>query len=60
LIGFLLSAGITTAIGTSLVADHGRRVIPWLCATAVALGILFGWAITGFIAYVQLSATTRQ
>jgi hypothetical protein len=57
--GLLLSGALTAAVGKTLVSEHGRKVIPALCAFAVLLGLLLGWAIDGYIAYVQASAEAR-
>jgi hypothetical protein len=47
---------MTVAVGRSLVAERGARVIPGLCAFALLFGLLIGWAIDGYIAYVRTSA----
>lgn len=57
--GLALSAALTTAIGRTFVAEHGPSVIPVLCGVALLLGLLFGWAIDGYIAYVRASAEMR-
>lgn len=54
--GIGLSAALTIALGRTFVAQHGRRLIPVLCVLAVLCGLLLGWAIDGYIAYVRLSA----
>jgi hypothetical protein len=54
-----LTSALTVAVGKQLVADYGRKVVPGLCAAALATGLLIGWAINGFIAYVRLWQTMR-
>jgi hypothetical protein len=44
------------AIGRNLVAEHGRRIVPGLALLAIVAGLLFGWAIDGYIQYVRASA----
>jgi hypothetical protein len=56
LLGLALSGALTTAIGRTFVEDRGPKVIPILCAVALLLGLLFGWAIDGYVAYVRASA----
>jgi hypothetical protein len=60
LFGLALGGAITVAVGKSLVDDHGRKVIPALVAAGVVLGVLIGWALSGYIDYVRYSATIRQ
>jgi hypothetical protein len=57
--GFVLSGALTVAVGRSLVAEHGRRLVPGLCVFAVLFGALLGWALDGYIAYVHASAEMR-
>jgi hypothetical protein len=38
------------------VAERGWKVIPALAAFALLFGLLVGWAINGYIAYVRASA----
>jgi hypothetical protein len=59
LFSLALSAAMTVAVGRNLVAEHGRRVIPILVVTAVCAGLLLGWALDGYIAYVRASAEMR-
>jgi hypothetical protein len=40
-------------------AEHGRKWLPALCVFALLFGLLLGWAINGYIDYVQASATMR-
>ncbi|HEX4013575.1 MAG TPA: hypothetical protein VHX17_06765 [Candidatus Cybelea sp.] len=54
--GFVLAASTTVAIGRNLVAEHGRRIVPGLALLAIVAGLLFGWAIDGYIQYVRASA----
>lgn len=54
--GIALSAALTVAVGRSLVAERGPKIVPALCAFALLFGLLLGWAIDGYIAYVRLSA----
>jgi hypothetical protein len=54
--GLALSGALTFAVGRSLVAERGPRIVPVLCVVAVLFGLLLGWAINGYIAYVRLSA----
>jgi hypothetical protein len=51
-----LSAALTAAIGRTFVEERGRKVIPMLVTVALLLGLLFGWAIDGYVAYVRASA----
>jgi len=53
--GVALSGALTAAVGRTLVVESGRKVIPALCAFALFFGLLIGWAINGYIAYVRLS-----
>jgi hypothetical protein len=57
--GILLSGALTVAVGRSLVAEHGRKWVPALCVFALLFGLLIGWAINGYIDYVNASATMR-
>jgi NhaP-type Na+/H+ or K+/H+ antiporter len=54
--GVALSAALTAAVGRGFVLEHGPKVIPALCIFAVLLGLLLGWAINGYLAYVRESA----
>jgi hypothetical protein len=54
--GFALSAALAVAVGRSLVVSHGKKIVPSLCVLAVLLGLLVGWAINGYIAYIRESA----
>ncbi len=54
--GLALSSALTVAAGRGLVAQRGRRIVPALCAFALLLGLLFGWALDGYVAYVRASA----
>jgi hypothetical protein len=54
--GLALSAALTVAVGRSLVGERGAGVIPALCVFALLFGLLLGWAIDGYIAYVRFSA----
>jgi hypothetical protein len=56
LFGMALSAAMTAAVGQSFVHERGRRVIPALCIVALLLGLLIGYALNGYIAYVSASA----
>jgi predicted benzoate:H+ symporter BenE len=56
LFGVALSAALTFAVGRTLVIERGLKVIPLLCAVALLFGLLLGWAINGYIAYVRASA----
>jgi len=56
LFGIALSAAFTVAVGRNLVAERGRKIVPALCAIALLMGLLIGWAINGYIAYVRASA----
>lgn len=56
LYGFVLAAAIALALGRSLVIAYGPRIVPALWVAAAVLGLTFGWAITGYIAYVRASA----
>lgn len=53
--GVALSGALTAAVGRTLVVERGRKVIPALCAFALLFGLLIGWAINGYIAYVRFS-----
>jgi hypothetical protein len=57
--GLALSCAIAVAVGKQLVEDHGRRIVPLIAVGALIFGLLAGWALTRFIAYVQVSETTR-
>ncbi len=57
--GILLSAAITIALGRRLVEARGVKIVPLLCGLALAFGLLFGWAINGYIDYVRASAEMR-
>ncbi|MGB6522938.1 MAG: hypothetical protein WBE83_14320 [Candidatus Cybelea sp.] len=57
--GFVLAGAMTVAIGRTLVAEHGRRIVPGLVLAAVVAGLLFGWAIDGYVQYVRASAQMR-
>jgi hypothetical protein len=56
LFGVALSCALTFAVGRTLVAERGWKVIPALAAFALLFGLLVGWAINGYIAYVRASA----
>lgn len=51
-----LSAAIAVALGRSLIVSHGTKIVPSLCALALLFGLLLGWAVNGYIAYVRESA----
>jgi hypothetical protein len=53
--GVALSAALTFAVGRSLVLERGPKIIPALCAFGLLFGLLLGWAIDGYIAYVRAS-----
>jgi NhaP-type Na+/H+ or K+/H+ antiporter len=55
--GMLLSFALTAAVGTPLVREHGRKLVPWLAVFTVLLGLVLGYAIASYIAYVRASAT---
>jgi hypothetical protein len=54
--GIALSSALTFAIGKGLVAERGAKIVPVLCICALLCGLLLGWALDGYIAYVRLSA----
>jgi hypothetical protein len=54
--GIALSGALTIAIGRPLLVRPSRRLVAALVVFAVFLGLLFGWAIDGYIAYVRMSA----
>lgn len=56
LFGVALSAALTFAVGKNLAIERGPKVIAALCAFALFFGLLLGWAINGYIAYVRASA----
>jgi hypothetical protein len=56
LFGIALSAAMTFAVGRPLVSERGPKIIPALCVVALLVGLLLGWAINGYIAYVRESA----
>ncbi|HTA53349.1 MAG TPA: hypothetical protein VK755_01285 [Candidatus Acidoferrales bacterium] len=56
LFGVALSCALTFAVGRTFVAERGWKVIPALAAFALLFGLLVGWAINGYIAYVRASA----
>jgi hypothetical protein len=43
-------------VGRGLVAQHGTKIVPSLAVLSVLLGLLLGWAINGYLAYVRASA----
>lgn len=51
-----LSAALTIAIGRGLVLQHGTKIVPSLAVLSVLFGLLLGWAINGYLAYVRASA----
>jgi hypothetical protein len=51
-----LSAALTTAVSRGFVLERGRKVVPALCVFALVFGLLLGWAINGYLAYVRASA----
>jgi uncharacterized membrane protein len=55
LFGLALSAALTVAVGGPFAARR-PRLVPALCAFALIFGLVVGWAINGYIAYVNLSA----
>jgi uncharacterized membrane protein YfcA len=59
LFGLALSGALTAAIGRTFVEERGPKVIPVLFAVALVLGLLFGWAIDGYVAYARASAEMR-
>jgi len=56
--GVALSAALTTAVGRNFVLERGPRILPALALFALLFGLLLGWAINGYIAYVRASAQT--
>jgi hypothetical protein len=54
--GLALSAALTVAVGRSFVIERGTKVIPALCVVALLFGLLLGWAINGYLAYLRSSA----
>jgi hypothetical protein len=56
LFGVALSSAMTFAVGRTLVAERGPKVIPALAVFALLFGLVVGWAINGYIAYVRASA----
>ncbi len=56
LYGVALSAALALGVGRSLVATYGSKIVPLIGAAAVVFGLVLGWAITGYIAYVRASA----
>ncbi|HEY1655093.1 MAG TPA: hypothetical protein VGF86_08280 [Candidatus Tumulicola sp.] len=60
LFGLALGGAIAVGVGKATIPEHGaRKVVPILCAGAVALGLLLGWAINAYLDYVGASATLR-
>ncbi|HZV77047.1 MAG TPA: hypothetical protein VFF63_04715 [Candidatus Babeliales bacterium] len=59
LFGLALGAALTAAIGRNFIDERGAKAIPALCAVALLLGLLIGWAINGYVAYVRASAELR-
>ena len=57
--GFVLSGAMTVAIGRTLVAEHGRKIVPGLALVALVTGLLFGSAIDGYVQYIRASAQMR-
>jgi hypothetical protein len=56
LFGIALSGALTIAVGRSLVPERTPKVIFALCAVALLMGLVIGWAINGYIDYVRASA----
>ena len=56
LFAIALSAALTFAIGKTLIPERGPKAIAALCAVALFAGLLLGWAINGYVAYVRASA----
>ena len=57
--GLVLAGAVAVAIGRTLVAEHGKRIVPGLVVAAVLAGLFFGWAIDGYVQYVGASAQMR-
>lgn len=57
LFGLALGGALAAAAGKTFVEERGPKVIPILFAVALLLGLLFGWAIDGYIEYVRATAT---
>ena len=55
--GLLLGGATALGIGKPLVAERGRKAVAPVAAGGLALGIVLGWAINAYIAYVRASAT---
>jgi len=58
LFAIALSAALTFAVGRGLGLERGPKLTAGLCAVALLFGLLLGWAINGYIAYVRASAQT--
>ncbi len=56
-VGFALAAMMSVALGGSLAKEHGPKyVVPIFTVLTVACGLVFGWAINGWLAFSQASA----
>jgi hypothetical protein len=55
--GLILAAAVAVGVGRGLIAEHGKKAIPVLVASALVLGAVLGWAISTYIDYARASAT---
>jgi len=55
--GLLLGGALAVGVGKPLVAERGRKIVAPLAAGGAVLGVLLGWAINAYVAYVRASAT---
>ena len=57
-VGFAIAAMAGVALGGSLAAEYGRaRVLPFAILGTIVCGAVLGWALNGWIAYAQASAS---
>jgi len=57
-VGFALAAMMGVALAGSLAKEHGPKyVVPIFSVLTIVCGLAFGWAINGWIAFSQASAS---
>jgi hypothetical protein len=57
MIGFIVGAMTTVALGWSLAVEHGhprdrRKLLAIVSASAILLGLFVGWAVDAFFAFM--------
>ena len=55
--GIVLGGALVVQVGKPIVAERGKKALPALTAAGALLGVLLGWAINEYVAYVRASAT---